>query len=571
MGSTETPRLLRRLLPYLVAGLVLLLAAAVFSFRLLSPTESLEIPSPGRVVVLPVVNATGENDQDWVEVGLTEIIAETLRRTPGIEAVAPERLVEVLKSHGLETAGDAARRRVRELAFELGANLALDVLVRRPPLGTSYVLRLAVVERGGSSVATVEVEGADPMSAAQTLTLLVAEALARRAEPMRVERIYSPSPFLNRLVGMGLAELRRTGPEAARPYFEIALRARPEMLAAAFHLAECDRLAGRLPESRNRTIETLRAAQVRGESGWQRRSLHQLALLEGQEGRNGEARKLAARALSLATTDGDRSARLEVLGDLARFALADTARERAMEIYGELLDLEEELGDRLGRSATLTEVARVALTSGELDDAEARLEEARRLTGELGDVRGEIQVLASLGEVHSRRGKRQAAVEAWSRALEFYEQSGESSEQILLKRNVAETLLLDDDLDGAEGAFKDLHDLAVELGDLRMEALAAMRLTWVHLRRGYPFLARNHLERALALDENLREPLTLQRLIAWLAYEEGNYRLAIDTLSAVKRQAGEAWRAQDQEFLDVFVRAGEEGERLPLPGDDERQ
>ena len=104
-----------------------------------------------------------------------------------------------------------------------------------------------------------------------------------------------------------------------------------------------------------------------------------------------------------------------------------------------------------------------------------------------------------------------------------------------------------------------------------MEALAAMRLTWVHLRRGYPFLARNHLERALALDENLREPLTLQRLIAWLAYEEGNYRLAIDTLSAVKRQAGEAWRAQDQEFLDVFVRAGEAGERLPLPGDDERR
>lgn len=568
----STPSWLRRLMPLLVTALILVLLAAIFSFRLLSPGEEvLEILSPGRLAVLPVVNSTGEKEQDWVEVGLTEVVAETLRRTRGIEVVDPRRLFEVLKSRGLEKTGAAGRGRVRELAFDLGAELVAELQVSRPSLGASYLLSLDVAGRDGTSLATQQVEGDEPMAAAQSLTRRLAEALASRSEPMRVERIYSPSPFLNRLLAMGLAELQATGPETARPYFEIASRARPEMVAASFHLAECDLLEDRALDSRNRTIETLRAAQSRGESGWQRQSLRQLARLESRSGRSGDAKKLAEQALSLARADGDRSAQLELLGDVARFALADGDRPGAMKTFGELLDLEQELGDRLGRSETLNEVARVALTSGDLDDAETHLEEARALTVDLGDVRGEMEVLSSLGEVLSRRGERQAAVEAWKRVLQYYGENGEGSERIRLQRNVAESLLLDDDLEGAEEAFKDLYDLAVEQGNLHMEALSSMRLAWILLRRGYPNLARNHLERALALDQQLKEPLTLQRLIAWLAYEEGHYRLAVDTLSAVKRQAGDAWRTQDQEFLDIFVRAAEKGERLPLPVDDERE
>jgi tetratricopeptide (TPR) repeat protein len=570
MSSTET--FLRRLTPYLVAALVLAVIAAVFSFRRLYPTVDFEVPERGRVVVLPIQNLTGESEQAWVDLALMEMIAETLVRTQGIEVIAPKRLVELVLTRGLlaGTGEDAGtRERIRELAFEMGAELAFDISLRRRD--GQYVFQLAAVDRRGTAVATAEIEGQEPMAVAPRLTQLAAESLSGRVAPVRMERAYSPSPFLNRLFGMGLAELYQTGPKAARPYFEIVLATRPAFLAARLKLSECDRLEGRTGAAREASLLALKEAQDRGERLWSERLLRQLSRLEGLEGRSERAWKLAEQALVLAEGEGDSAARLDILRDLSRLALAAGERAQAMEFYDQVLALEGELGDRLGRTDTLVEVATAALRAGELEEAESRLEEARSLADELGDLRGQFRALSSLGEVYSLRGERDAAVDAWSRAFDFYKQRGEHRQQLVLKRNVAETLLLEDKLEDAEEAFQDLRELAVEIADRRLEALASMRLTWILLRRGYPYLARNHLERALELEEHLANRLTLQRLIAWVAYEDGHYRVAVDTLVAAKRQAGMSWGQEDEEYLVAFVAARESGERQALPGEDRRR
>jgi len=174
-----------------------------------------------------------------------------------------------------------------------------------------------------------------------------------------------------------------------------------------------------------------------------------------------------------------------------------------------------------------------------------------------------------LGELARARGELDQAEELWLQALAFYEQRGDRAHQLLLTRNVAETLVGRGDLEAAEERFRDLLDLARELGDEPLEARASLELTRILLRQGYPRQARTHLDRALELDRLLDDRAELQRLIAWFAYEQGNYQLAVDTQTAVRRQAGESWQEADDQFLRVFARALQENRRLPLPGEED--
>ncbi len=312
----------------------------------------------------------------------------------------------------------------------------------------------------------------------------------------------------------------------------------------------------------------IQEAQDRGEVVWEARALHGLAVAEALSGRAEQAAQLAEQVRSSYAVRDDAGARLAALRDLASFTLASGDAERAGELFRQIGDLQQDLGDRLGRVDTLAQLGALALRADDLERARGAFDEARELAAGLGDVRTEMQILASLGEVASRRGQRAEAVELWRRAATFYEQRGETGRRLLLATNVAEALLLDDDLAAAEDAFRDVRELAVERGDESLEALASLRLTWILLRRGYPYQARRHLDRAIELDQRLDQPLALQRLIAWMAYEEGSYRLAFDTLGAVKRQAGDDWNELDEQFLDVFARALERGERLPVPGEE---
>ncbi len=122
--------------------------------------------------------------------------------------------------------------------------------------------------------------------------------------------------------------------------------------------------------------------------------------------------------------------------------------------------------------------------------------------------------------------------------------------------------------DEAEDLLHEVRDSAAELADQALEAWASVHLAWVVLKAGYPFQARPHLDRALELDRWLDERLPLQRVIAWTAYERGNYRLAMETQRQAKRQWPQQWNAEDERFYAVFAAAREAGRRLPVPGEE---
>lgn len=576
LWSSSEQKPARRVLPWLLGiTFVLVLVLAFVAYRQVAPADALDLPENRRLAVLPLQNATGEGDQAWVRLGLMEMISETLARTPGLEIVTAERLVQAVDSRELLADSEEIRRRIRELAAALGGELFLDVRIHRRTErrsdagGEPYLLELAVLDATGTVLDRTTLRGSDPARLGGRLAFLVADSLTARDEPIRFSQVYGSSTFLNRLHGMGLAVLATDGPAAARPYFEIAVDADPRFLAARLRLAEIGRREGRWMEARQRAIEVVEAAQSRGERAWERRALHELARTEAIAGRLPTAVEMASQVRALAARAGKRSEELSALRDLVRFALGDGDDERAAELLAERLALEEGLGDRLGKVETLSELGALALRSDDLETARARLEEGGTLAGELGDVWSEMRILASLGEVAKRQGDHERAVEAWRRAAVFASQRGQDDRLLLLRKNIAESLLLGHDLKAAEEAFLDVLDSARDVGDRRLQALASVRLAYILLRRGYPYQARPHLDRAIAFDQDLDEPLTLQRLISWMAYEEGNYDLALRTLLVVKRQAGDGWGPLDEGFLKAYETALERGERVRLPGEEE--
>ena len=573
-GRVRRKQLLVRWTPFLAAAVVLGGVALAVSTRF-AAAPPIDLALTGRVIVLPLVNATGDRAEDWVSLGLAEMITDALERTPGVSVVRPERLYKVIASRGLEIADEADRERGRELALALGAELVVDATLDRRGGSTAaaagenvYRLRFRLFGADGE-VARGEVAAGRPLAAADLLAGDLARGLVVDAEPVSIANVFSRSSFVDRLYAMGLHQLRTSGAAAAAPYFEIALSSRPRFLQGQARLAECRQELGDAAGSRQLTLAVLDEAQARGEWRWQVWSLQALGRMAALQGGFDEAQEHASRAFSIALDRADLADRGSLLFDLARVALARDEKARAEELFVEILEIRQNLGDSLGEIDVLLEIGSLFLGADDLEGARQVLARARQLAAGLDDLWTEMRAVSSLGEVARRQGDHALAGELWSQALSFYEERGDRDRQLLLARNLAEVLLLARDFEAAEQRLRRVLDLASELENPAYEAAASLRLTWILLRTGYPRQARTHLDRALALDRWLsHERLELQQVIAWFAYEQGNYQLAVDTQQEVKRQAAERWSPWQEEFLEVFEKALASGRRWPVPGED---
>ncbi|MEM1181017.1 MAG: hypothetical protein AAGM22_21935, partial [Acidobacteriota bacterium] len=200
-----------------------------------------------------------------------------------------------------------------------------------------------------------------------------------------------------------------------------------------------------------------------------------------------------------------------------------------------------------------------------LQAAEGLLNDARSMAQDLKDVWEERRIAASLGEVAWRLGDAGVAADQWEQALAFYRQRGDTSRRLLLSRNLARARAATGDLKAAEDLTHEQLELAHTEERFALEADAALRLALLQLRQGYPSQAKVHLDRVLELDGYLEERGELQRAIAWMAYEQGQFELAMTTQMRLPRDANGALSAYDAAFLAVFQAARGEGRRLPLP------
>ncbi|MEO1083665.1 MAG: hypothetical protein AAFY88_05435 [Acidobacteriota bacterium] len=164
-----------------------------------------------------------------------------------------------------------------------------------------------------------------------------------------------------------------------------------------------------------------------------------------------------------------------------------------------------------------------------------------------------------------RLGDAVTAADQWEQALAFYRQRGDVPRQLLLSRNLARARAATGNLKAAEDLTHEQLELAHAEERRSLEADAALRLALLQLRQGYPSQARVHLDRVLELDGYLQERSELQRAIAWMAYEQGQFDLAVSTQLRLPREANGELSSYDASFLAVFQAARLEGRRLALP------
>ncbi len=565
-------------MPWLAAAVAVATLAAVVSTRWLGPDpQVVDLELSGRLTVMPFTNDTGEPANDWVTTGLAEMVTETIARTPGVEVASSERLHALIAARDLDTGDSIGRERIRSLALAAGASLVLEARFRHHGSRRDGVRRNGVDDHAADFllfdadgvVAESTVEGSDFLEVADRLAFSVARGLSSGRVPVRLTSVYSRDRFSDRLYAMGRHRLSSDGVDTAVPYFEIALRSRPSFLQAKAALAECAERDGDLERAGELVREVLEEARGRGEQHLQLWSLEALGRLAVLQGRLEVAQENYSQAYSAVLAADDAAARGELLSELSRLALVRGDSPRAEELLIEALQIRQNLGDRLGEVDTLLEIATLFKNGGDLGGARDILRQAQQIAVSLNDVWTEMRVLTSLGDVACDQAEVADCVELLQRAVVFYDQRGDKSRKLSAAHRLAEMRVVAGDLDRAEDLFRDVIELAAELERPEIEAAANLRVAWILLRGGYPRQARGHLDRALALDRYLdKDRYHLQVVIGWFAYEQGNYRLAVDTLLQARRQAEEAWPGWATDYLRVFEEAELVGRRLPLPGED---
>ena len=556
----------KALVPWLIGLVALTGVGLTLATRMIAPSSpTMTLDTRGRVAVLPLRN-DGPRSDDWTAWGLAAVISEGLVATDGVQVLDPAQFFRVLVERDIDASIVADRERAHTLAGALGADLVVDVALRRDQ-DRAALLTVSVTDRERRPLAELEITDQDPMAAASDLVVALAEALGGGRAPVPLDQALSADPFVDRLYAEGLDKLLRRGAADASPYFEIALRNRPDFVHAKLRFIECLRRAGKTVEAVPVAEELLGQAQSRGNRALQADAFRALGLLEAMDGDPVAAAEQYKQAARLDGRRGDQRGEAASLYEQARLALAGGRGDEAEALFIQALEKRRAAGDRLGEIDLLVRLGSLFLTDGRYDEAGRLLDQGLSAANELRDVWNEFRIVASLGEVAWRQGRLGDAVDLWDRALTFYRRQEDSQRVLLLSRNLGRVLIEKGDYAAAEQRYRDQLDLSQELDNPRLEAEATVQLAWLQLRQGYPFQARPLVSKAVELDRHLTDRTDLQRVIAWLAYEEENYTLALTTLGDLRRQAPEQWTELDEAFLAVYGQARVQRRRLPLPGE----
>jgi tetratricopeptide (TPR) repeat protein len=552
-------------------GLVVAAGAAAAIYLGISGRRVIDADLQGRRLALLPIAVPRDPGDDWMRWGLPALTTETLSLASGIGTVPTDALRRVLTLRGLDGAEGNARARARQMAAAMGGTALVEGTLRRE--GEQLVLDLQIFDGGDQKLTDTSLRADSPVAIAQALIDALTAAVTEGQKPIPLSTLFGHDPVLPRLYAEGLdlwqtpsATVGEKRATLALPYFEIILRNDPKQLRAKWRYLLAQRELGQWQRTEEIARELLEQSVLRGDSELNVQAFRILGLVEAVAGNEDAA--AAQYDLAYKSAIGRRSAnsQLEALNDRMRLELGRNPA-RAEELLVELVELQRGLGDKLGESESLLILGNLYLRQADLENAAKILGDAATLMQQSGDTWGFQRTAATLGEVAWRRGEHQRAADLWQQALEFHKAQNDPPRLLQVGSSLGEALLLLRSWAKAEDVFQDLRELAKAQKDLRIETEAAVALAWLQLRLGYHFQAREPFDFALAHDDQLKDRKRLQRVIAWMSYEEGHYDLAARSLASIRSQNPSAWSSEDEEFLHAFRTAAATGLRQTLPGE----
>jgi len=529
------PQRMRRI-AWLSAG-ALLLALLVAAGTLLTQRPRVLAPKrAGRIALLPFRNETNTRGNEWIEVGMMELVAQSLAGVKSVEIVPPEDVLRAMRNLSLKRDAElAAPQRVR-LLNAVGADALIDATVTRAH--DTYVVRYTARSRDAADEPR---EVASPLltEAASALSTRLATQIDPGAHRIDIRERYSPDEYANITYAIGRQEVATNGPKTATPYFAICLQRDPSFQRAKMELAMCRNLAGETAEANalaEQVIETARRKHdapllvdilVRRASWWIERADY------------ARAENDATEALQTAMRSGDHvneASALNVLGAAAwrqnrldeaefRFRSAldvfvrvrsprDQARVHnnmgilaarrgdaaaAARSYAKAAEIFDRIGDRVSMSSVLGNLSLAMQRQGDLAGAEATARRQLALTRELGNREDEVYALTNLGAIVYAAGREDEALQLTADARRLASETGNRRLEVQTSINLAEANVRRGELASARTLLDGAHALAKELHDPEISARVDLQEAYWLIRSKRLGEARTLIDRAASI------------------------------------------------------------------------
>jgi tetratricopeptide (TPR) repeat protein/predicted Ser/Thr protein kinase len=584
------------------ASLVAVALTAVLTYRLAAPPALVAPGAIGRIAVLPFRNATGSRTNDWVELGLAQIVTQLVDEARHVEAVPVADVERAMRDLGIPEDRPPASESLARLRRAVGADFAAaaEVTADRPE---GYRVSYALYSPQGTA-ARREIRGAELTAMAGEMAKRLALRLDPGARIPEVKDRLSEDPLVNSLYAMGVQELSRGGGVDAQHYFLVALHRAPDLAWARLMLGRSLIHLQRWSECEAALLEALRAARATRDRRLEGEALSSLGLVAADRGDVAGALRWDGEAIGVLTRSGNRKGLSNVLnnlgtlawnrGDLAeaeaRFraslALLEKLHEprgqagrlnnlglmaaergdkaRAAELYRQALARARESGDRTLQSTVLTNLGYAAQNAGDLATAERLHRQVLALNEAMANLGGQATALLNLGVVAVRRGDKTTAEGLVRRALQRSREAADPRLEGFVLANLSFLLTERGDFAAGAAAGRDARDLADRIQNARLRVLTNVNLAYAEIAGGSLAAAREALAIAEKLDP--KDVATL-RVRALYEYRRGRLREALALQEEAKRNVKDPteWRVEHEEALVAMREAARQGRRLPLP------
>ncbi|MEM8984183.1 MAG: tetratricopeptide repeat protein [Pseudomonadota bacterium] len=496
----------------LSAAVVLLLVGLAWQWR--SPSTP---TGPVRLAVLPIENATGDSEFDYVRLGLMSLVTEIIA-TDGHLDVAPAtdtwRVAAAI--------GDVSpAERTARLRDAVGASHVVAARLERP----SGALQMTyAVQTSTGDTRTYTMFGADPPALAQAMAQALIRDLAANDDAADELHVVSDDPFVNEAYSraLGLTIEGRCG--EAQTLFAVVSDAAPEVGRAAYEWANCASILGDNAAAEQAFDELLSRMAESSPDPLRARALHGLGKIKHRRGDHEGAAELYEQSLAEAEALGEPQLEGNALTSLA-YAMrdrddVDAARQvlgRAITAFrqagagtvpghpraalanmdmaeGKLDDAERNLttalaafrtlGDRRNEAMMLNNYGYLRRLQGRIDEAEPFHLESLAIRRDIGDTVGVGRILGMLSVLYTNAGRLD---EAFDVASEAYEIAAAAEDRRYMGTSLAQlgdVFIAQQDLDTAADYYRRSEAEFIRMGDYARASQAAIRLAGIDADRG---------------------------------------------------------------------------------------
>jgi DNA-binding winged helix-turn-helix (wHTH) protein/tetratricopeptide (TPR) repeat protein len=424
-----------------------------------------------RLAVLPVENATGDDDLDWTRMGLMALMNRMLE-DQGVTVVSGNSVSRL--------AGDAPlkmlMRRDSEFRAALKETTAATHMVGATLENEGGLYRLTYVIEGGEQTERRTVVGQEPAALIRDVISTLTTLATKGAPDLERMSFVSSDDFLNEAYARAMALQFEGRFEESRRLFQVIIEQEPELFWPRYEYALATRNLREFDAAERQFIALRDEAAENGELKHVAAASNSLGVMYMGQRRNDEALAAFESVVEIAskTQDTHYLATAHInLGLLAKnqgdLPVAYEHMMTAKQIY---LD-----ADIKSLPGTLeNNISGILILQGKLDEAEQHSLAAIENFRLTGSRLYESYALSRLSSIYRRNGLLDDAEDAAMRAKVVREELGD-------RRGTAASLLTLSDIAFDRGDLTRAHQYALQAGDiaieiddqdLRVEALATM-------------------------------------------------------------------------------------------------